>query len=287
MVQTELATVENDSLHLHQQPVARSTASTKRRRRATVWSIRIVGVLVIIGSWQLLADNHVINEEFTSKPSAVWTSIVHIVPTTSLWTNIGTTVQEAVYGFLLAALLGIIIGAIFASYSAVEAAFRPIINALNTTPRIALAPLFIIWFGLGIYSKVALAFSLAFFIVLANTYTALSSVDREHLLLARTLGYRGVKRLQTFVIPGALPVIITGLELGLIYAFQGAVAGEFLGGVTGIGVQLQIAGNTFATANFFAELIVLVVVSTVLIQAIRLLTSRMLRWHVIEMRGTR
>jgi NitT/TauT family transport system permease protein len=89
------------------------------------------------------------------------------------------------------------------------------------------------------------------------------------------------------VIPNALPIIVTGLELGLVYSFQGAVAGEFLGGLKGLGIMLSLAGNTFETADFFAELVILVVVSTLIIQIIRFIANRLLRWNVIEMHGTR
>ena len=131
----------------------------------------------------------------------------------------------------------------------------------------------------------ALVVSIVFFIILINTYAGLQSTHRDMLVLAQTLGAGRLKTLWTFVIPSAVPTIFAGLQLGLTYALLSAVVGEMLTGGDGLGAQLALDLAAYRTADFFAELLMLAVVATVLSSAMQMLEAYLLRWRQYELRG--
>ena len=152
---------------------------------------------------------------------------------------------------------------------AARRAVAPLVVAANSLPRVALAPLFVLWFGLGIAGKVALVVSLVFFVMLTTTLAGLTQPNRDHEYLARSLGASRRQHILYFVVPAAVPTIVAGLELSLTYSFLGAVAGEIVGGSNGIGVRLTIYANSFEIDKFLALLLLLVIVSTTTVQIMR------------------
>jgi NitT/TauT family transport system permease protein len=134
-------------------------------------------------------------------------------------------------------------------------------------------------------SKVALSVSLVVFIVLLNAVVALTEHDRDIAFLAKSLGATGRQRLVYFVLPAAIPVLVTGLQLGLVYSFLGVIAGELVGGSHGLGVQLAYQANIFATNKFFAILLLLAIVTSIVSACMTFVERRLFRWHYIEMRG--
>ncbi|HLI24086.1 MAG TPA: ABC transporter permease [Acidimicrobiales bacterium] len=198
----------------------------------------------------------------------------------------GTTLYETFVGFAIASALGLIGGYLLAESKAFDTVARPFMTGFNSLPRIALAPLFVLWFGLGSNSRIVLIVSLSFFIVAFNTYAGLQGVNRDHLLLARVLGANRRERFVKFVLPSALPPVFAGLQLALTYAFLGAVVGEMLTGNQGLGGYLALEMGTFNTTAFFGGLVLLVIVALLVSAAMRLVEKRVLRWRAVEMRGT-
>lgn len=256
------------------------------RAAGKVWLIRLTLLVVVLGSWQLLAVTGVMDPTFVGEPSKIAVAFVRLFPTSVVTRDLPTTLSETVVGFLIGAVAGISAGFLLSRFKVVNQAVQPLLSAANSLPRVALAPLFIIWFGLGQPSKIALSVSLVFFILLSNTMAGLTSADRDLLLLARSLGATESQRLRRFVLPAAVPTLVAGLELGLVYSFLGAVTGEIIGGSHGLGVVLSYTANTFDTNKFFAVLLLLAIVTTVITAGLRLLGRRILRWHEIEMRGS-
>ena len=140
-----------------------------------------------------------------------------------------------VMAFMLGSVAGILVGMLFVTSPTIDAIFSPILTALNAMPRIALAPLFIIWFGLGLGSKVAVGFSLTFFIVLTSTVAGGRGVNPDHITLARTLGASESQIFRKFVLPSAVPVIFNGLRLGLVFALLGVIGAEIIAAEHGLG----------------------------------------------------
>jgi NitT/TauT family transport system permease protein len=254
-----------------------------RRHRGRLLAARCLIFVAWLGSWEL-AGRFWLNPTFVSYPSQIAVALYHGLLNGEYWGPLGGTLYETFAGFVAASVLGILAAALLYEFTFLYDALRPFITALNSVPRIALAPLFVLWFGLGSMSRIVLVFSLAFFIVLSGTYAGMASADRDSLLLARLLGASRAEVFRKFTFPAAVPGIFAGLQLALIYSFLGAVVGEMLGGTQGLGAQLQEAESLFETPDFFAQLTVLVVVTLIIAALIRLVERRLLRWRLIELR---
>ena len=269
-------------------PAAASITEQDRRgvpNAVWVWVIRIGFVLAVLLSWQETATHSLLNPIFTGSPSGIYTAFIGLFKTSIVTTDLRVTLDETLIGFALSIIIGLTGAYILNSSSTLEKAFRPIISGANAVPRIALIPLFIIWFGLGPDSKIANVVSFVSFTVLVNSLEALKSADRDFWLLARTLGFSERQRIWKFVVPGAVPVFGATFELALIYSFLGAITGEILGGINGLGVQLETAANQVQTNKFFAILVLIVIVTLIFVQIMHLIRVRLMTWHAIEMRG--
>jgi NitT/TauT family transport system permease protein len=267
-------------------PEERREARKRRRNHALlVWATRIVLIVVLLVAWQVISVNKIVDPTLIGYPSGIWHSFVHEFTTSVVTTDLKTTLYETFVGFILSSILGMVIAYILASQPFVYEVVRPLITILNSVPRIALVPLFIVWFGLGPESKIANVLTFVTFVVLMNSLAVFQGGDRDLLQLARTLGFNERQRMRKFVLPAAVPVLASTLELALIYSFLGSITAEMLGGVDGLGVRLQQDANQFATNDFFAVLILVAGVTTLVVQALHILQKRLLKWHEIEMRG--
>ncbi len=264
---------------------APTVAAAGRPDLRVLW-LRLLGVAVLIGSWEAAVQLRWLKPLFTSQPSsflpALWT---HLLEGSLLQRDLPQTLYETFVGFAVASVLGIGLAVLLHEFQLLDAVVQPFLTAFNSMPRVALAPLFVLWFGLGPESKIVLVISLVFFIVIINTLAGLKSSDRDHLLLARTLGVGRWQRFWKFVFPAATPTIFAGLQLGLVYALLGAITGEILGGHGGVGARMAVAINTFSTGDFFADLLFLMLFSTALAALVSSLERWLLRWRYIEMRG--
>jgi NitT/TauT family transport system permease protein len=189
------------------------------------------------------------------------------------------TLGETLVGFGLAVIAGSVAAFFLYQWPTLAEVCRPFITALNNLPRIALTPLFVLWLGFGPASRVALVISLSFFVVLLSGLAGLQSANPEHLRLARLLGASRVQSVVTFVLPGALPTYFAGLQLALTYAFLGAVVGEMLAGAGGLGGEIQLSIATYRTDDFFAALLLVAVMATILSALLQLLERRFLGWR--------
>lgn len=263
----------------------RSRKKTTHRVRDAV--LQLVAFVVLFGSWQGLAAAKIIDPAFTSEPTQFFPSFYHGVFGGKLISLMGTTLYETFYGFAIATLLGLVAGYLLAEFKVIDTVARPFLTGFNSLPRIALAPLFVLWFGLGSMSRVVLIVSLSFFIIAFNTYAGLQGVNRDHLLLSRSLGASRAERFFKFVLPSATPAIFAGLQLALTYAFLGAVVGEMLSGSQGLGGYLALEMGTFNTTAFFGGLVLLIIVALIVSRGVQLIENRLLRWRAAELRGTR
>lgn len=263
------------------------SAKRRARRKQTVlaWVIRIAFLVVLLGSWQFVAAKGIINKTFIGEPSGIWTAFVGLFSTTIVTVDLRTTLEETLIGYVMAVSIGMLLGYVLTRSPLLYRTFRPLITAANSVPRIALVPVFIIWFGLGPASKVANIVAFVAIFVLINAVAAFSAADRDLLLLARTLGFNEHARMRKFVLPAAVPVLAGTLELALIYSFLGSITGEILGGFNGLGVRLETDANELNTNQYFAILLLIVLVVTILVQGLHHVRVRLLRWQEIEMRG--
>jgi len=216
---------------------------------------------------------------FIGKPSQIVVDYVQALSGSVLMVDARATVVATLLGFALATIAGVACAMILTQITILDEIVQPFFTALNSMPRVALAPLVVMWFGVGVLSKVALAASLVFFVVLLNTMAGIQSADRDHVTLARTLGASSLSIFLKIKLPSALPSIFAGIELGMIYGFLGTVAGEMLAGDEGIGVRLQEYSGLFKTSEFFAALLLLVTITTAISLGLRAIRRHLLRWQ--------
>lgn len=268
-----------------QDGLSRNSLFAGKRRLTLLIGLRLILLVSVFVVWQITADHGWVKKLYVSTPTAIWEALVKDIGNGLLIRDLGTTMYETVLGFAISAVLGVTAGILLYSSALLYAVLRPFISALNSLPRLALAPLLVLWLGLGSASAVALVISLVFFIIMLNTYAGLQAASRDHLILARTLGARKWTLFRTFVLPAAIPTVFAGFQLGLTYAFLGAVIGEMLAGSSGIGARLALTAATFNTSSFFAALVLLMAVATILAAGVRAIERRLLRWQQIELRG--
>ena len=245
-----------------------------------MWLGRIIALLAFGVVWELMSRLGFINPLFIGNPTGIIVFffkglfvnqelVVHL-----LWTLAGTLAA-----FILGSVTGILVGLLFVAYPKVEQFIDPIFAGLNALPRIALAPLFLLWFGLGISSKIALGFSLTFFIVLSSTIAGARSVNSDHLTLARTLGASSTQVFRRITLPSAVPTVFSGLRLGLIYALLGVIAGEIIAAQHGLGQSLTFLAGTFQINGVFAVLLLLALLGMSLTWIMTAVESGLLRWR--------
>jgi NitT/TauT family transport system permease protein len=238
-----------------------------------------VGVLLL---WEFASgdpdDGALIDEFYISKPSDIWDALVGWWEEGILLESIQATVTAMMYGFLLGAVLGIIVGIILGSSPVLSDIFRPFLVSLNSIPRLALVPLFILWFGFGLEMKVALVALIVFFLVFYATYEGVRDVEQRLLDVLKVMNASKLTLQMKVRVPSAMAWIIQGLQVSIPYALVAAVTAEIIGSNTGIGYLIQRSAGTFFTAGVFAGIVILVIVAVIVNFLVGLLEKRLLRW---------
>jgi len=243
-----------------------------------VWVARVLVLVAFFGLWQAAVATGVADKAFVSTPRAVAEALWELLQSKTLWFSLRTTFVEVGVAFVLSAVSGIT-GAVLLDHSPrLNSVLAPYLAAFNSMPRIALGPLFILWFGIGMTSKIVLATSLGFFIILLSTLAGLRNVDRDMLLMSRLFGASHGGLFLHVRLPWALPSIFAGLKLTLIYCTAGAVIGEMIAAQSGLGVLLQTFSGQFDVASVLAIIFILVSVVVLLTSMIEMLERRLLAW---------
>jgi NitT/TauT family transport system permease protein len=256
-----------------QQSVKIKSRKTTRRPLYT-WGSVIVGLAL----WQLIGTTVVKNSLFLATPVQSILAIVQLWNSGELLKHMILSGQEFIYGFVIASIVGVIVGLFTASFERISLVANPWIYGFYATPLIALAPLLILWFGIGIWSKVAVVICLVFFPVAINTNAGVKNTDAHLIEAIRSFG---ASRLQIFIkvsLPGALPLILTGLRLGVGRGLLGVVVGELAGSRGGLGYLINNAGLIFDLPQLFAGVIVLAVSGILLTTAFHKLESILVPW---------
>lgn len=267
-------------------PARRSAAAHASSRRLMLVIAGWVGVFVAVaGAWQLAAVHGFINPVFTGMPTRIGTAFLEAITGPALSIDARATVIAALIGAGVASVLGIGSAFVLAQSDVWRRIFDPYFTVLNGLPRVALAPLFLLWFGIGLMSKIMLAASITFFVTFYNTMVGVDSVDRDHLLLARAMGASRLQVFLKFVVPSAVPSIFNGLQLGFVYGMLGTVASEMLAGEHGLGVLLTRQAALFQMDDYFATLMLLALATTAISGTLEYIRRRLLRWqqaHVVK-----
>lgn len=257
-----------------------SRLARERSRFRLIVHVSQISILVVcLLLWQWLIDAGIGMAFFFSRPSDIGKFLYEAVLTGSLWADTAVTLGATLIGFVVGSVLGIGVGLIVARSPTLDAILDPYLGILNSLPRIALAPLFLLWFGLGISSKIALSISLVFFVVAINARAGAIGVPSDYITVARTLGASEWQRFVKIVVPGSVPSIFAGLRLGVVYSLLGVVTGEMIAAKAGLGVQLTFLAGTFQIAGVFGILVILAIIAVVLNWLMAVAESRLLRWR--------
>jgi NitT/TauT family transport system permease protein len=234
--------------------------------------------ITVLTVWQTLVSLKVLDAFFVSRPSDIAQRIAQWIVTGSLWGHLAVTLEESLLGLLAGSALGISLGFSLGRSPMMASILDPYIKMLNAVPRVVLAPLFLLWFGLGIWSKVALAVTLVFFVMFFNTYQGVRDADRVLIDNVRMLGATERQLVRHVLIPSALTWIFSSLQTSLGFAMVGAVVGEYLGSTRGLGYVISQAEGTFDTTGVFAGMTVLALVVVVVSAGVTRLERWLLRW---------
>src|SRR4051794_5901586 len=251
----------------------------RRSRRGPpilLWQV-LLGVILLAG-WQALSTAGLLDKFFFSRPSDVLARVVQWVWTGSIWRHLVVTLEEAFLSFVLGVSLGIVFGFLLGRVPFLSNLLNPYIRVLNALPRVVLAPIFLLWFGLGIWSKVALGVTVVFFIVFFNTYQGVREVDPVILNNARMLGASERQLVRHVLVPSALTWIFSSLHISIGFAIIAVVVGEYLGASHGVGYLISQAEGVFDTTGVFAGMVVLSGVVLLVGIGVNRLEGWLLRW---------
>ncbi|WP_369249675.1 ABC transporter permease [Streptomyces sp. R41] len=261
---------------------AHSRARAARRRKAIVAAARALLLVAVLGLWELLSRAKVIDPFNFSMPSKIWdqiyTWVMHGTALGSLGEQIWYTLHEALLGWVIGVVAGVVFGIALGRIAFLADVFGPYIKVLNSIPRIVLAPIFVIWFGLGPASKVASAVVLVFFPVFFNAFQGAREVDRNLVANARILGASDRRVTLQVVIPSATSWIFTSLHVSFGFALIGAIVGEYIGATKGIGLLVAQSQGTFNAAGVYAAMVILAVVALLAEGLLTFAESRIFRW---------
>ncbi len=240
---------------------------------------RLALAAAFLALWQLSVDRGWLDPAFVSSPGDIWEFLRSFVSTGEVWRHLWVTLQATLVGFAIGSAAGIATGLVLASVHWLNDLLDPFLTILNSLPRVALAPLFLLWFGLGISSKVALAVSLVFFILLINTRAGVRNVDPDIVTVSRLLGGGGRRMFTKVILPGSVPSIAAGLHLAVIYSLLGVVVGEMIAAEAGLGQRIAFYSGQFNTAGVLGVLAVLALIAAAMNTATAMLEKRLLSWQ--------
>jgi len=269
---------------------AAARARARASRRLLVNALRIAFAVVVLAAWEIGTaidpahpDGLLIDPFNYGRPSAIarqlWTWLTDGTAQGPLWLQVATTLEEAFLGFLIGVVLGVIFGVALGRVRLLSDVFAPYIKALNAMPRVVLGSIFIITIGYGIWSKVALAVVLVFFVVFFNAFQGVREVDRVLIANARILGASERQLSTNVILPSALSWILASLHTSFGFALVGAVVGEYLGAIHGIGLIIATAQATFNPNGVFAAMFILAVVALTAEVGLTWLEGRLIKWR--------
>lgn len=250
-----------------------------RYRRILPWVSAPILLLLFLGLWQVAISTTSISPTTLPAPRDVGKEIVRLLSTGELNADLVVTLTETVIGFVIAVVAGILVGTVLGRVQWLEVAMRPALVFFQVVPKVALIPLFVIWFGFGIGSKIVIAAILAFFPLMLNVLLGVRSVDRGHRDLMRSLRANKWETFRRLELPSTLPYVFTGMEVGVIFAIIGAIVGEYLGGNEGLGFQVVTSLNALDAPRLYAVIIVLAALGCLLYFAITGLKRLVIPWH--------
>jgi NitT/TauT family transport system permease protein len=255
------------------------SGSPRRARSLQVNVCRLTVAAVVLGAWQLSAERGWVDRGFTRCPSDIASALWKYAHSGQLASSTGATLFAEVVAFVIGSLGGVLAGFALGSSEFADRVFGPFVVPLNSIPRIALAPLFILWFGLTSTAKIALAVTVVFFVMLINARASVKTLDPDIATMARVVGIRRTAFLAKILWPSAVPTVFAGIRLSITYSLLGVVASEMIAARNGLGQDVVRYSAEFDVASMFAVLVWLSLIATIISVGFDLLERRLLRWQ--------
>ena len=264
--------------HQLQRSEERAYVRVRRRASLLVASGRLLLLILFVAGWAWASDR-IVDRLFVSTPLQVAQELWEITANGQLAYHVRFTLLEVLAGYAIGATLGVAFAWIVSLVRLLQQVIHPFFVAFYGIPKIALAPLIIMWFGLGITPKIVIAAIFVFFVVSMNTLAGIHAVSRDLVNVVRVMGAGKVALMTKVVLPSALPYVLTALRITIPQAMVGAIIGEFLAGNRGVGFLINSASNQYNTARAFAGIAVLLVIVLAMDWIVSMAERRLLRWH--------
>jgi NitT/TauT family transport system permease protein len=239
----------------------------------------LIGFVATLVVWEGTAQLGLYKKSLLSYPTAIWRAGLEDIASGAIWPHIQVSLTEFALGFAVSLAIGIPLGLLIGSFRRVDYLLNGLLAGLNATPNVALIPLIILLFGLGISSKVVVVFLSAFFAIVVTTFTGVQATDRRHLELTRSFGGSRWLAFRSVVLPSTLPFIITGIRIGAGRALVGVVSAEFLSANVGLGFYIGLKGQFLDTARLMFGILIFGLFGLVIGEGVRLIERRFEAWR--------
>jgi NitT/TauT family transport system permease protein len=260
-----------------------SASQTESRRGMPFGNLRAFLVLLpglcTLVLWEMAAWQWPEVARLVSQPVEIARGIVDVVTTGVIWQHFDATLKEMAAGYVLGAVTGVTFGFLCGRIKLLGDILNPYITLFNGIPKVALAPVFVIWFGIGLMSKIAIILTMVFFVVFINTFAGLRSVNEDYVAIVRIMGASGWQVVREVFLPATLPFIMVGLRAGIPFSVIGAVVGEFIASTKGLGFFINYNQGTYDTNGIFVGVTILALLVVVLDGLLSLVERRLLKWR--------
>lgn len=261
--------------------VRREAVTARPRHRLSDlpgWLLAGTAVIVLLAAWEAVVRGFSVSEILFPAPTRIVRALADGFANGTFGRHSLVTLQEIIYGFAIAVLVGLLVAVWISSSRLAEKTLLPIVVVLQTVPKVALAPLFLVWFGFGMESKVVATALIAFFPVLVNSTLGFNSASVDQINMMKSFGATRLQALTRLRLPGAVPSIMAGLDVAVVLSVIGAVVAEFVGSQAGLGYLILSSNTSLDVATMFAVLVVLSVIGLVLHYAVVLIGRRLTFW---------
>jgi NitT/TauT family transport system permease protein len=248
-------------------------------RRLVVAALQVSLVVGFLLLWETASNREWVDPRFFGQPSLIWNAFWEYIPSEENWLSVEATFTAVGIAFVVGSVLGTVAGLILGLSQWVDDVIGPFLVPLNSIPRIALAPMFIAWFGLTTEAKVVLAVTIVFFILAENARSAVRSVDPDLMTMATVVGLKRTSLLWKVVLPSAVPTMFAGLRLTFTYSLLGVIASEMIAATAGLGQEIVLYSSSYQINTVFAIIIELVIIAVVINTVFRAAERRLLRWQ--------
>ncbi len=243
------------------------------------WLRRLIALGLVLALWEAAGRAGLLNPLFAPSPSKVWVALVDLFADGRIWPHLEATFSAALGGLVLGIVVGVLLGVAAALIPLVAELLEPVMSVLNAIPRVILAPLFVIWLGIGIASKIALSFILVAVLIFFTVFAGIRQVDRKLVERVVTLGGGRLALVRHVYLPSVAAWVLGNLKVAVGFAFTGACVGEFVAATHGLGYLLSFAQSTYNAALMFALILLILVVVMLIFAIAGRLERRLLRWN--------